>query len=280
MLAPLLIAVTRPSWPTARLDGAEAGAAASAASPTVGAMPLFSFEGKAPQVHPDAWIAPTATLVGDVRVEAHASVWYGAVLRADFGPIVIREGANVQDGLGPARRRRPGHRGRAGATIGHLCVVHGAVIGAGRAGRQRRRGAGRRPDRRAIAGRGPQHGPPARSCRTRSSSPVRRPRSAARPRAARSSGSTTTPRSTRSSPAGTPPASSPCRNARPSGPACRCSRREQLEQRRGNRARRPRRRSRCETSSALGAASRPSRAAPRRSAWRSRRRRSPPCAPG
>src|SRR6478736_2599894 len=70
-------------------------------------MPLFSFEGHAPTVHPTAFIAPTATLVGDVRVEADASIWYNAVLRADFGPIVVG----------------------AGATIGHLCVVHGCVIG-------------------------------------------------------------------------------------------------------------------------------------------------------
>ena len=43
-------------------------------------MPLFSFEGFAPAVSPTAWIAPTATLVGDVRVEDEASVWYGAVV--------------------------------------------------------------------------------------------------------------------------------------------------------------------------------------------------------
>jgi hypothetical protein len=61
-------------------------------------MPLFEFEGMAPSVSPQAWIAPTATLVGDVRVEAHASVWYGAVLRADFAPIIVHRGANVQDG--------------------------------------------------------------------------------------------------------------------------------------------------------------------------------------
>ena len=60
-------------------------------------MPLFSFEGLSPQVHPDAWIAPTATLIGDVVVEKDASVWFGAVIRADFGRIVIREGANIQD---------------------------------------------------------------------------------------------------------------------------------------------------------------------------------------
>ncbi len=61
-------------------------------------MPLFAFEGREPQGSPGAWIAPTATLVGDVRVEAEASVWYGAVLRADFGPILGRRGANIQDG--------------------------------------------------------------------------------------------------------------------------------------------------------------------------------------
>ena len=63
-----------------------------------GRVPLFSFEGLAPTVSPEAWIAPTATLVGDVHVEAGASIWYGAVLRADFGPILVRRGANVQDG--------------------------------------------------------------------------------------------------------------------------------------------------------------------------------------
>jgi carbonic anhydrase/acetyltransferase-like protein (isoleucine patch superfamily) len=93
-------------------------------------MPLFSFEGNLPTVDPSAWIAPTATLIGDVRVEAAASVWYGAVLRADFGPIVVRAGANIQDnsvlhgGADPITEIGPG------ATVGHLCVVHGCVIGA------------------------------------------------------------------------------------------------------------------------------------------------------
>jgi carbonic anhydrase/acetyltransferase-like protein (isoleucine patch superfamily) len=93
-------------------------------------MPLFSFEGLSPTVHPDAFIAPTATLVGDVRVEAHASIWYNAVLRADFGPIIVREGANVQDGCVLHGGDDPITEIGAGATIGHLCVVHGCVIGA------------------------------------------------------------------------------------------------------------------------------------------------------
>lgn len=92
-------------------------------------MPLFSFEGKSPRVHPDAFVAPTATLIGDVEIEAGASIWYGAVLRADYGPIVVRTGANVQDGSvlhGP-----PGHVTEIGpgATVAHLCVVHGAILG-------------------------------------------------------------------------------------------------------------------------------------------------------
>ncbi|MGH9302562.1 MAG: gamma carbonic anhydrase family protein, partial [Acidimicrobiales bacterium] len=91
--------------------------------------PLFSFEGLSPQVHPDAFVAPTATLVGDVVIEAGASVWYNAVIRADCSQVIVRAGANVQDGsvihsppdvtteIGP------------GATVAHLCVIHGAVLG-------------------------------------------------------------------------------------------------------------------------------------------------------
>ena len=80
---------------------------------TLRPMPLFSFEGLTPTVHPTAFIAPTATLVGDVRVEAQASIWYNAVLRADFGPIVVRAGANVQDS----------------------CVLHGGTTPSPRSGR-------------------------------------------------------------------------------------------------------------------------------------------------
>ena len=55
-------------------------------------MPMFAFEGTSPTVHPDAWIAPTATLVGDVVVEANASVWYGVVIRGDFGRVACGRG--------------------------------------------------------------------------------------------------------------------------------------------------------------------------------------------
>jgi carbonic anhydrase/acetyltransferase-like protein (isoleucine patch superfamily) len=93
-------------------------------------VPLFSFEGLVPAVSPTAWIAPTATLVGDVRVEDGASIWYGAVLRADFGPVIVRRGANVQDGSVLHGGPDPGTEIGEGATVGHLCVVHGARVGA------------------------------------------------------------------------------------------------------------------------------------------------------
>jgi carbonic anhydrase/acetyltransferase-like protein (isoleucine patch superfamily) len=93
-------------------------------------VPLYSFEGKSPTVHPTAFVAPTASLIGDVTVEAGASVWFNAVLRADFGSIGVREGANVQDGsilhAGPDGPVEIGP----GATIGHGCVVHACTIGA------------------------------------------------------------------------------------------------------------------------------------------------------
>ena len=92
-------------------------------------MQLFELDGKAPTIHRTAFVAPTATLVGDVTVEEGASVWYGAVLRADYSPVIVRAGANVQDGSvlhGPPGM--PCEIGP-GATVAHLCVVHGAIVG-------------------------------------------------------------------------------------------------------------------------------------------------------
>ena len=92
-------------------------------------MPLFSFEGKSPTVHPSAFIAATAVIIGDVTVEENASIWYNAVLRSDFSPIVVRRGANVQDcAVVHVTSGMPVEIG-AGATVGHSCVVHGATLG-------------------------------------------------------------------------------------------------------------------------------------------------------
>jgi carbonic anhydrase/acetyltransferase-like protein (isoleucine patch superfamily) len=90
-------------------------------------MPIYEFEGKHPNIHPDAWIAPNATIVGDVTIEAGASVWYGAVIRADVSPVIVREDANIQDCAvlhGAGTTTEIGRR----VTIGHLCQIHGATI--------------------------------------------------------------------------------------------------------------------------------------------------------
>jgi carbonic anhydrase/acetyltransferase-like protein (isoleucine patch superfamily) len=92
-------------------------------------MPLYAFEGKSPRVHPTAFIAPTATIVGDVTVEENASVWYNAVVRADFSAIVIRRGANVQDCAVVHVTPVHGVEIGPGATVAHLCLIHGAGIG-------------------------------------------------------------------------------------------------------------------------------------------------------
>ncbi len=92
-------------------------------------MPLFAFEGKSPTIHPGAFVAPTAVIIGDVTVEEHASVWYNAVIRSDFSPIVIRRGANVQDCAVVHGTPIEGVDVGAGATVGHSCVIHGARLG-------------------------------------------------------------------------------------------------------------------------------------------------------
>ena len=92
-------------------------------------MPLFEFEGKRPTVHPEAFVAPTATLIGDVTVEAGASIWYGVVLRADICQIIVREGANIQDNSVVHGGPHTVVEIAAGATVAHSCVMHGARLG-------------------------------------------------------------------------------------------------------------------------------------------------------
>jgi carbonic anhydrase/acetyltransferase-like protein (isoleucine patch superfamily) len=91
-------------------------------------MSIYEFEGIRPTIADDAFVAPTATIIGNVTIEAGASVWYGAVLRGDEGPIIIRANANVQDlsliHCSPDVTTEVGR----GATVAHQCVVHGAVI--------------------------------------------------------------------------------------------------------------------------------------------------------
>jgi carbonic anhydrase/acetyltransferase-like protein (isoleucine patch superfamily) len=109
----------------------------------------FDLGGKRPKVHPDAYIAPTAVLIGDVEIGAGASVWFGAVLRGDEAAISVGDGANIQDNaVIHCANEMPTHIGP-NATIGHAaqlegCIVEeGAVVGMGATMLQRSRlGAG------------------------------------------------------------------------------------------------------------------------------------------
>jgi carbonic anhydrase/acetyltransferase-like protein (isoleucine patch superfamily) len=100
-------------------------------------------------VHPDAYIAPTAVLIGDVEIGAGASVWFGAVLRADEAKIQVGDGANIQDNVVihcaqdlPTVIERNASVGHSAALEG--CVVEqGALVGMGATMLQRSRlGAG------------------------------------------------------------------------------------------------------------------------------------------
>lgn len=89
---------------------------------------LLGVGARRPRLAEDAWVAPGATVVGDVRLHPGASVWYGAVLRADTERVEIGPGSNVQDGaVLHADPGFPAVLGR-GVTVGHRAVVHGATV--------------------------------------------------------------------------------------------------------------------------------------------------------
>ena len=60
-------------------------------------MLIRSFQDFTPQIHPSARLAETAAVIGDVALEENVTIWYGAVLRGDVGPIRIGRGSNIQD---------------------------------------------------------------------------------------------------------------------------------------------------------------------------------------
>jgi carbonic anhydrase/acetyltransferase-like protein (isoleucine patch superfamily) len=91
-------------------------------------MPIYPYRGVWPTVAEDAFIAPTAILIGDVTVESGASVWFGAVIRGDVAPICIGARSNVQDNcVLHADEGIPCEIG-ADCTLGHSAIVHGARI--------------------------------------------------------------------------------------------------------------------------------------------------------
>jgi len=96
-------------------------------------MPLIvEFAGKRPVIAPTAFIAENAVIVGDVEIADDASVWFGAVLRADFAPIRIGRRSNIQDNVvAHADSRDAGLTVEDNVTVGHGAIIHGVRIGRG-----------------------------------------------------------------------------------------------------------------------------------------------------
>ena len=94
-------------------------------------MLVLSYSGVWPRIAEDAFIAPTAVIVGDVTIESGANIWFGAVLRGDVAPIRIGARSNVQDGC--VLHTDAGAPATIGVecTLGHGAIVHGATIGDG-----------------------------------------------------------------------------------------------------------------------------------------------------
>ena len=89
---------------------------------------IIELDGKTPQVADDAFIAPTAVLIGDVTVLPGASIWFGAVLRGDNDAIVIGKGSNVQDNcVIHCANDLPTIVGE-NVTVGHMAMLEGCRI--------------------------------------------------------------------------------------------------------------------------------------------------------
>ncbi len=89
---------------------------------------IYDFEKNVPEIHPEAWVASNATIIGKVKLEKNSSIWFNAVLRGDIELITIGENSNIQDGS--VLHTDPGYPltlGK-GVTIGHLVMLHGCQI--------------------------------------------------------------------------------------------------------------------------------------------------------
>ncbi|MBW7923859.1 MAG: gamma carbonic anhydrase family protein [Burkholderiaceae bacterium] len=94
-------------------------------------MPIYRLGAHAPNIHPDAWIAESADLIGSVELARDASVWFHVTIRGDNEPIRIGIGSNVQESC--VLHTDPGHPLEIGeaVTIGHQAMLHGCTIGDG-----------------------------------------------------------------------------------------------------------------------------------------------------
>lgn len=92
-------------------------------------MTLYALDKLAPRLAEGSWAAPSADLIGDVRLGQRASVWFGSVIRADNTSIIIGDESNVQDGT--VCHSDAGFPLTIGArvTVGHQAILHGCTIG-------------------------------------------------------------------------------------------------------------------------------------------------------
>ena len=92
-------------------------------------MAIYELDGMAPELGEQAWVADSAQVIGDVRLAADSSVWFGAVLRGDSATLTVGEGSNIQDlSVLHADHGVPLTVGR-GVTVGHQAMLHGCTIG-------------------------------------------------------------------------------------------------------------------------------------------------------
>jgi carbonic anhydrase/acetyltransferase-like protein (isoleucine patch superfamily) len=89
---------------------------------------ILALPNNSPRLHPESWVAPSASVIGDVTLAERSSVWYSATVRADFAPIKIGARSNIQDSV--TVHADPGFPVRIGArvTVGHNAVLHGCTV--------------------------------------------------------------------------------------------------------------------------------------------------------
>jgi carbonic anhydrase/acetyltransferase-like protein (isoleucine patch superfamily) len=92
-------------------------------------MPLYEIDGRRPAVPETSWVAPSADLIGDVRLGEGVGIWFGAVIRADNTPIQLGDGTNIQEGA--MLHSDPGSPLTVGrdCTVGHHAILHGCTLG-------------------------------------------------------------------------------------------------------------------------------------------------------
>lgn len=92
-------------------------------------MPLYPYRGKTPRVDPGAWIAPTASVIGDVEIAAGASVWFNATIRGDTSYVRVGPGTSVQDNCVIHTDHGSPTIIGANCTLGHGAIVHSSEVG-------------------------------------------------------------------------------------------------------------------------------------------------------